>query len=82
VPPRNCLDFRDFVFIAVKGELNMKDWRINPDLNVARGIITAIFKNGGHCPCVVSQTPETMCPCDSFIAGKGCQCNLFIKEKN
>ena len=58
----------------------MKGWRMNPDLNVVRGITTAIDRNDGHCPCVPEKDDTVLCPCDEFISGKGCHCNLFIKE--
>lgn len=59
----------------------MKGWRMNPDPNVVKGITTAVLRKGGHCPCVPENDETVLCPCDAFVSGNGCHCNLFVEDR-
>ena len=42
-----------------------------------------VKENGGYCPCMLSKTPDTKCPCREFKeAEKGtvCHCGRYKKE--
>lgn len=36
--------------------------------------------NGGYCPCLKEQTPDTICPCKVFRETGICKCGYFIPE--
>ena len=57
----------------------MEGFRINSDEKHTKIIIDGLIKKGGYCPCKVQKIPENLCPCDEFINGKICHCNLWIK---
>lgn len=58
----------------------MNGWKLNPDEEIVQKITNAINKRDGHCPCILITNETTFCPCNDFISGKGCLCNLFIKK--
>jgi len=43
-------------------------------------IISRLEKRDNHCPCVVEENDDTLCPCLNFRTTGHCCCNLFIKE--
>jgi len=53
---------------------------LNPDKKLVEGIMKALCKNGGYCPCFQGDVPkeDTFCPCKSFREEKKCHCNLYI----
>lgn len=57
----------------------MKGFRLNPDKDYIKGIITGLLKKEGHCPCRVKTDDTTLCPCDEFVSKGICKCKLFIK---
>lgn len=58
----------------------MKGWKLNSDLDYAKKILDGIARKGGHCPCRVGKDETSICPCDKFMSGEGCDCNLFLKD--
>ena len=59
-----------------------KGWKLNPDKAVTKGIGRMLKMNGGFCPCipVEQHNDDTKCNCKEFREGKGCHCQLFIKD--
>ena len=53
---------------------------INKNTDHVIKIIKAIEKLNGHCPCVLEQTDDTMCPCADFMNENICHCKLFVSE--
>ena len=55
---------------------------INPDAAVYKDVTDAVNENGGYCPCAISNTEDTRCPCREFIEQETegeCHCGRFIK---
>lgn len=54
----------------------------NPNKEEYNEITQAVKDNNGFCPCELTQTPDTKCPCKAFreqtIEGE-CHCGRFIK---
>ena len=54
-----------------------------PDKEKAKEIREAIKANGGHCPCQLEKTSDTICICkalrESPIEG-WCECGLYFKK--
>ena len=42
----------------------------NPDDNVYQEITQAVKDNDGYCPCMISKSDDTKCPCKEFTARK------------
>ena len=58
--------------------------KLNPDEVTVAKIREAINKNGGYCPCVLQQTPDTKCMCKDFkenVEEGYCHCGLYYKTK-
>ena len=60
--------------------LRKPGYMLNPEDKVVNGILKALFRNGGHCPC---HHPEReghdQCPCSEWIHNNRCFCGLYIK---
>ena len=54
----------------------------NPDDNVYQEITQAVKDNDGYCPCMISKSDDTNCPCKEFreqvIEGE-CHCGRYLK---
>ena len=54
----------------------------NPDDNVYQEITQAVKDNDGYCPCMISKSYDTKCPCKEFreqvIEGE-CHCGRYLK---
>lgn len=62
-------------------EINLKDgFKLNPNEKAMFGIMKAINKNDGYCPCNQGDVPkeDTKCPCKSYMNNDKCHCNLYI----
>ena len=55
----------------------MKGFKIN--LKRAKILIEAIDKCNGMCPCSIIKDDSCLCPCDTFINEKECQCGFYEK---
>lgn len=59
---------------------------ITKDIALRNEIKQGLKDNGGFCPCVIEQTPETKCMCKDFrenvAVGEYCHCGLFRKISN
>ena len=55
--------------------LNTKITEIDPS------VADLVRQNGGYCPCMVSKTPDTKCPCRAFREQDSgvCHCGRFEK---
>ena len=60
----------------------------NTNEKIVSAIREGLAKKGGHCPCRMVQTEDTMCMCKEFrdqIADPDfegyCHCRLYYKEK-
>lgn len=55
---------------------------LNPDKKLVAEINAELKENGGYCPCVLEQTPDTKCMCKAFreqdYPGE-CHCGKFVK---
>ena len=63
-------------------ELLIKEgWKLNPNEKVVKGIIKAIERNEGKCPCVHEKNDGDLnCPCESYRLRNKCCCQLYIKK--
>lgn len=58
----------------------------NIDSEFARRVEIKILKNGGHCPCQLEKTEDTICKCKDFrdMVENGetgwCHCGLYYNE--
>ena len=43
----------------------------------AEKIIKAIYKNEGYCPCRLTKSEDSKCPCKEMIENQNCHCGLF-----
>lgn len=50
---------------------------LNPDAEVVEMIKAGLKARGGHCPCLVEKSPDTLCPCKEFRDTKHCHCGLY-----
>lgn len=62
-------------------ELFIKEgFKLNPNEKVVKGIIKAIERNEGKCPCVHPDNDgDLTCPCESYRLRDKCCCQLYIK---
>ena len=44
----------------------MNTVRLNADEELVHQIRSAMAENGGHCPCKIDKTPDTICMCREF----------------
>lgn len=65
----------------------MLSYRESDDKNKVDKIRKALEKTGGHCPCRMKRTADTVCPCLEFRnglmsgevkEGETCHCGLFV----
>lgn len=42
-------------------------------------LLEAMLKSGGHCPCQVEKTDDTLCPCKFYREQHKCMCGMFVK---
>ena len=50
---------------------------LTTDQNKAEKIIKAIYKNDGYCPCRLTKSDDTKCPCKEMMENHECHCGLF-----
>ena len=43
----------------------------------AEKIIKAIYENDGYCPCRLTKSKDSKCPCKEMIENNKCHCGLF-----
>ena len=43
------------------------------------GLTRLVMKNDGHCPCMVEQNEDTLCPCKWQREEEECVCGLYVK---
>lgn len=57
--------------------------RTNPDKALVADIRNRLKENGGYCPCRLTKTEDTKCPCKEFMEQEEgeCHCGLYIKTK-
>ena len=58
-------------------------FKLNPNEKVVKGIIKAVERNDGKCPCVHNseeyEGKSLICPCSDYIKKDICCCNLYVK---
>lgn len=57
---------------------------LNTDKKLVKEIDTQLKENGGYCPCMIEQTPDTKCMCKTFREQQypgECHCGKFVKEE-
>jgi ferredoxin-thioredoxin reductase catalytic subunit len=56
-------------------------FKLNPNEKIVKGIIKAIERNEGKCPCVHEEScDDPICPCSDYRLKDKCCCQLYIKE--
>ena len=55
-------------------------WEINPNANIVRGILNALERTGGICPCDNDSEDKT-CPCSNYREHDHCCCGLYVKTR-
>ena len=56
-------------------------FKLNPNKKIVKGIIKAIERNEGKCPCVHEEPcDDPICPCSDYRLKDKCCCQLYIKE--
>ena len=57
--------------------------KTNSDKDLVADIRKRLKENGGYCPCRLTKTPDTKCPCTEFMEQEEgeCHCGLYIKTK-
>ena len=56
-------------------------FQLNPNEKIVKGIIKAIERNDGNCPCVHTEPCEDLtCPCSDYREKDKCCCQLYIKK--
>lgn len=54
----------------------------NPDAEIYENVTKAVQNNQGYCPCMITKTADTKCPCKEFreqnFAGE-CHCGRYLK---
>lgn len=43
----------------------------------ANKIIKAIYNNDGYCPCRITKSLDTKCPCKEMMENNDCHCGLY-----
>lgn len=54
----------------------------NPNVEIYENVTKAVQENQGYCPCMITKTADTKCPCKEFreqnFAGE-CHCGRYLK---
>lgn len=53
-------------------------WIVNPNPKIVRGILKALERNNGECPCQ-NDSEDKHCPCSNYRLKDKCCCKLYIK---
>lgn len=53
---------------------------LNPDPDIVAKVITKVQQKGGHCPCQIEVSDDTLCPCRDFYNGS-CHCKLYVEKE-
>ena len=51
--------------------------RLNEDKEHVLKIIDGIYKRKGHCPCMIEESEDTICPCKDMRENSKCHCKLY-----
>ena len=56
----------------------------NPDTEIYEDVTKAVQDNNGYCPCMISKSDDTKCPCKEFREQEigECHCGLYIKVED
>lgn len=57
--------------------MNAKRLILTPNQEKAEKIIKSIYKNDGYCPCRLTKSEDSKCPCVEMIENHNCHCGLF-----
>jgi hypothetical protein len=63
------------------GITKLKDMAFNTDICLVKKIGDKLLGNP-HCPCMVKQTDDTICPCLPCRKNNNCHCGMFIKVED
>lgn len=55
--------------------------KLNPNKNVVDNVRSKL-KNNPHCPCMIVENDDTICPCKPCREKGICICKLYIREEN
>jgi Ferredoxin thioredoxin reductase catalytic beta chain. len=53
---------------------------LNPDEKIVEKIRKGLEKKNGHCPCVLEESEDTICPCREMRENNRCCCKLYITD--
>jgi len=54
--------------------------KLNPDTLKVEKVRKALSVNNGFCPCVLTKSEDTLCPCKKMRENSECVCGLYINE--
>ena len=67
-------------------ELKEKGLKLNPNMKLNENsehvekILEGIKRKDGHCPCVITQNDDTICPCKKMREESKCCCKLYLNK--
>ena len=67
-------------------ELIEKGLKLNPNMKLNENsehvdkILEGLKRKDGHCPCVITQTDDTICPCKKMREESKCCCKLYLNK--
>ena len=75
------IDVNKYIMTIEKARENCREgWILNPNEKIVNGIIKAINRNDGNCPCD-NDSEEKQCACSNYRLKGKCCCKLYIKEQ-
>lgn len=55
-------------------------FRLSSDPAVVSRVREGLRANGGHCPCMVEKSDDSICPCFDMRTYGRCICGLFVSD--
>ena len=63
-----------------KGLKLNKKMKLNENSEHVEKILEGIKRKDGHCPCVITQNDDTICPCKKMREESKCCCKLYLNK--
>ena len=54
--------------------------KLNENSEHVEKILEGIKRKDGHCPCVITQNDDTICPCKKMREESKCCCKLYLNK--
>ena len=68
----------DIIERGLKANPNMV---LNDDEEHVKKILLGLEKKEGYCPCVLTKSEDTICPCKKMREENNCCCKLYVNKK-